>query len=342
MGQIGQRQFSACKGQGQSQRGAPGKGPTIFTRPGGPAGRGQPSRGQMGRPQTQARVFAVTQQEEDVAPEVMTCTIQVFDSDAYVLIDLGATHSFISVKFIAQVNIEIQPIDCSMVVSFPTGDSLIADIVYMGCRVIIEGHEFRANLVLLDIQDFDVILGMDWLSRHRATMDCFRKEVKLCRSGEPEITFCGVRKILSSSLMSVMMAGKMLRKSYPGYLTYAVEVRDDDVRLEDIPVVREFPDVFPNDLLGLPPDKEIDFQIELAPGTEPISRAPYRMAPTELKELKVHMEEMVNKGFIRPSTSPWGAPVLFVKKKDGSMRLCIDYRELNKVTICNQYPLTRN
>ena len=209
----------------------------------------------------------------------------------------------------------------------------------MGCRVIIEGHEFRANLVLLDIQDFDVILGMDWLSRHHATMDCFRKQVKFCRPGEPEITFCGVRKILSSIMMSVMMARKMLRKSYPMYLAYVVEVRDDDMRLEDIPVVREFPDVFPDDLLGLPPDREIDFQIELALGTDLISRAPYKIAPTELKELKVQMEEMVNKGFVRPSMSPWGALVLFVKKKDRSMRLCIDYRELNKVTIRNQYPL---
>ena len=209
----------------------------------------------------------------------MTGTILVFDRDAYVLIDPGATHSFISAKFIAQVNIEIQPIDCSMVVSLPTGDSLIADRVYMGCKVIIEGHEFRANLVLLDIQDFDVILGMDWLSRHHTTMDWFRKEVKFCRPGEPEITFCGVRKILSSSMMSVMMAGKMLQKSYPGYQAYVVEVREDDVRLEDIPVVREVLDVFPDDLPGLPLDREIDFQIELAPRTEPISRAPYKMAP---------------------------------------------------------------
>ena len=113
------------------------------------------------------------------------------------------------------------------------------------------------------------------------------------------------------------------------------------MRLEDIPVVREFPDVFPDDLPGLPPERKIDFQIELAPGTEPISRAPYRMAPVEFKELKVQMEEMANKGFVRPSTSPWGAPVLIVKKKDESMRLCIDYKELNKVTIRNQYPLPR-
>ncbi|TYK29809.1 ty3-gypsy retrotransposon protein [Cucumis melo var. makuwa] len=92
---------------------------------------------------------------------------------------------------------------------------------------------------------------------------------------------------------------------------------------------------------GLPPSREIDFAIELQPGTAPISRAPYRMAPAELKELKVQLQELLDKGFIRPNVSPWGAPVLFVKKKDGSMRLCIDYRELNKVTVKNRYPLPR-
>ena len=118
-------------------------------------------------------------------------------------------------------------------------------------------------------------------------------------------------------------------------------MRDSGSRLEDISVVREFSDVFLEDLPGIPLDREIDFQIELAPGTEPISKAPYKMAPLVLKELNVQMEELVCKGFVRPSTSPWGAPVLFVKKKDGSLRLCIDYRELNKVTIRNQYPLPR-
>ena len=173
------------------------------------------------------------------------------------------------------MKIEIQPIDCSMVVSLPTEDSVIADRVYMGCRVIIEGHEFRANLVLLDIQDFDVILWMDWLSRHHATMDCFRKEVKFYKPGEPEITFCGVRKILSSSMVSVMMVGKMLRKSYPGYLAYAVEVRDDDMRLEDILIVREFLYVFPDDLLGLPPDRRLIFR-----SSWPMGQNRFRERPT--------------------------------------------------------------
>ena len=117
--------------------------------------------------------------------------------------------------------------------------------------------------------------------------------------------------------------------------------RQEGTRLEEIPIVKEFLDVFPEDILGLPSDKAIEFVIELILGTEPISIPPYRMAPAELKELKPQLEEFLSKGFIRPSTSPWGAPVLFVKKKDGSLRLCIDYRQLNRATIHNQYPLPR-
>ena len=111
--------------------------------------------------------------------------------------------------------------------------------------------------------------------------------------------------------------------------------------LVDIPVVREFSDVFPDELPGLPPDRDMEFCIDLVPGTEPISKPPYRMAPVELEELKKQLQELLDKGFIRPSVSPWGAPVLFVKKKDGSLRLCIDYRLLNKATIKNKYPLPR-
>ena len=120
---------------------------------------------------------------------------------------------------------------------------------------------------------------------------------------------------------------------------YAIESGNREMQLAEVPVVNEFFDVFSEDLSGLPPDKEIEFEIELAPCTKPISIAPYQMALTELKELKVQMEELLSKGFVKMSTSPWGAPVLFVKKKYGSLHLCIDYRQLNKVTIRNQYPL---
>ena len=114
-------------------------------------------------------------------------------------------------------------------------------------------------MILLDIHDFDVILGMDWLSRHHATVDCYRKEVRLCRTGQTEVVFYGLWKTLPSSIMTAIKANKMLRKSYPGYLAYAIEVMDSGSRLEDIMVVREFLDVFPEDLPGIPPDREIDF-----------------------------------------------------------------------------------
>ena len=132
-----------------------------------------------------------------------------------------------------------------------------------------------------------------------------------------------------------MAPSKMLRKGCQGYLAFVVDRRQEGTRLEDIPIVKEFPDVFPDDISGLPPDREVEFTIDLIPGTEPISIPPYRMAPTELRELKAQLEELLSKGFIRPSISPWGAPVLFLKKKDGSLRLCIDYRKLNRVTILN-------
>ncbi|TYJ97414.1 pol protein [Cucumis melo var. makuwa] len=136
-----------------------------------------------------------------------------------------------------------------------------------------------------------------------------------------------------------MKAGKLLSQGTWGILASVVDTREPEVSLSSEPVVREYPDIFPDELPGLSPLREIDFAIELEPGTAPISKALYRMAPAELKELKVQLQELLDKGFILPSVSPWGAPVLFVKKKDGSMRLCIDYRELNKVTVKNRYPL---
>ncbi|GJY18632.1 putative nucleotidyltransferase, ribonuclease H [Tanacetum coccineum] len=117
--------------------------------------------------------------------------------------------------------------------------------------------------------------------------------------------------------------------------------KSKEKRLEDVPTVRDFPEVFPEDLPRLPPIRQVEFQIDLVPGAAPVARAPYRLAPSEMEELSAQLQELSDKGFIRPSSSPWGAPVLFVKKKDGSFRMCIDYRELNKLTVKNRYPLPR-
>ena len=153
--------------------------------------------------------------------------------------------------------------------------------------------------------------------------------------------FLGIKREIAPSLINSMTTSKMLRKGCQGYLAFLVDRRQEGTWLEDIPIVKEFLDVLLDDISGLPPDRAIEFVIELIPGTKPMSIPPYRMAPAELKELKAQLEEFLSKGFIRPSTSPWGDPVLFVMKKDGSLRLCIDYRQLNRVTIRNQYPLPR-
>ncbi|KAL4011131.1 hypothetical protein IC575_028178 [Cucumis melo] len=189
--------------------------------------------------------------------------------------------------------------------------------------------------------DLDVILGMDWLAANHASIDCSRKEVTFNPPSTASFKFKGGGSKSLPQVISAIRASKLLSQGTWGILASVVDTREADVSLSSEPVVRDYPDVFPEELPGLPPHREVEFAIELEPGTVPISRAPYRMAPAELKELKVQLQELLDKGFIRPSVSPWGAPVLFVKKKDGSMRLCIDYRELNKVTVKNRYPLPR-
>ncbi|KAL8108014.1 hypothetical protein AgCh_024440 [Apium graveolens] len=187
--------------------------------------------------------------------------------------------------------------------------------------------------------EFDVILGMDWLSSNDAQIDCKGKKVKLNIPGKKEVIFRGKRQ--TQKFFTMAQTRRMLRKGNEAYLAYVVDTQKEVPNLQDIPVVNEFEDVFPQDLPGLPPDRVIEFAIELAPGMTPVSKAPYRLAPLEMKELAIQLQELLDKGMIRPSVSLWGAPVLFVKKKDGSMRLCIDYRELNKLSIKNRYPLPR-
>jgi hypothetical protein len=137
------------------------------------------------------------------------------------------------------------------------------------------------------------------------------------------------------------VARKLLRKGCSAWLAHVKELKKGSIDLASIPVVREFRDVFLEKLPGLPPVREIEVSIETIPRVSPITQSPYRMTPMELAELKVQLQELLDKGFIWPSNLPWGAPVLFVKKKDGTLHLYIDYRQLNKVTVKNRYPLPR-
>jgi hypothetical protein len=175
----------------------------------------------------------------------------------------------------------------------------------------------RTDLILLNLKGMDILLSMDWMTRHQVSLDISSRAVEIDSPDyKATILYLPQREYINSCV-------------------YAIE----GIKLEDIPIVCECPDVFPDDLPRMPPDRDIEFIIELQPVTAPISKRPYHMLPNELAELKAQLQDLLDKGFIRPSASPWGCPALFVKKNGHSLRLCVDYRPLNAVTIKNKYPL---
>ncbi|XP_038875077.1 uncharacterized protein LOC120067606 [Benincasa hispida] len=218
-------------------------------------------------------------------------------------------------------------------ISTPLEEIMLATEKIKACQVDVANHALDVTLIILDIRDFDVILGMDWLAANHASIDCSREEVIFNPLTGASFKFKRVETVVLPKVISALKANRLFDQGAWGFMASVVDTREIEVTLTSKPIVKDFPDVFSEDLPGLSPQREIDFAIELELGTTSILRAPYRMALVELKELKVQLQEFLDKGFICPSVSPWGAPVLFVKKKDGSLRLCIDYRELNKVRI---------
>ncbi|XP_070050877.1 uncharacterized protein [Nicotiana tomentosiformis] len=291
-------------------------------------------RGDRGCPRGggQARHYALLAHSEAIALDsVITGIVLVCHRDASILFDPGSTYSYVSSYFAPHLRISQDSLSSPIYVSTLVGDSLIVDCVYRSCLIALSGFETRADLLLLSMVDFDVILGMDWLSPHYDILDCHAKIMTLAMPVLPRLEWRSTLEYTPRRVISFLKAQRMVEKGYDAYLAYVRDVSIDTHTVESVPVVRDFPDVFPADLLGIPPDRDIDFGIDLLPGTQPISIPPYRMAPSELKELKEQLQELLDKGFIRPSASPWGAPVLYVKKRDGSMRMCIDYRQLNKL-----------
>nr|GEZ59667.1 putative reverse transcriptase domain-containing protein [Tanacetum cinerariifolium] len=194
----------------------------------------------------------------------------------------------------------------------------------------------------------DVIIGMDWLIKYHGVIICDEKIVHVPFEREMLIFQGNGDNQREKSRLNIISCTKTQKYLSIGCDVFLANVttkeakgKSEEKRLEDVPIVGDFPEVFSEDLLGIPPARPVEFQIDLVPGVVPVTRAPFRLAPSEMKELAEQLQELSEKGFIRPSSSPWGALVLFVKKKDGSFRMCIDYRELNKLTVTNHYPLPR-
>ncbi|XP_070036948.1 uncharacterized protein [Nicotiana tomentosiformis] len=184
-------------------------------------------------------------------------------------------------------------------------------------------------------------MGMDWLYSCFAKLDFQTRTVRFEFPSEPVVECKGDNVVLKGMFISYLKATKIINKGRIYHLVWVTDTDAEAPILESVPDMNEFPEVFPDELLGILPDREIDFGIDVMSSTQPISIPPYKMAPAELKEIKEKLKYLLEKGFIRPSVLPWGASVLFLRKKDGSLRMCIDYRQLNKVTIKNKYQLPR-
>ena len=234
------------------------------------------------------------------------------------LFNSGASHTFISEACVARLNLQVTHMRRPYIIHAP-GAQLHASQCVQGVSLDLGGKVFQTDLIILPNQGIDIILGMNWMEERRVILDTSSRIIRINSS-----TYGPLDIHLS-------------KHDIPINAIYHLKGKG----LAEIPVVSEYPDVFPEELPGMPPDRDVEFVIELQPGTTPISRRPYRMTPSELAELKIQLQELLDKGFIRPSTSPWGCPALFVKKKDHGLRLCVDYRPLNAVTIKNKYPLPR-
>ncbi|KAA3488569.1 Retrotransposable element Tf2 [Gossypium australe] len=218
------------------------------------------------------KAYTIRAHEDASSPDVITGTFSRYDTNVIALIDPGSTHSYVCVNLVSSKSLPIESTEFVIKVSNPLGKYVLVDKVCKNCLLMIRGHYFPANLMLLPFDEFDVILGMDWLTLHDAVVNCRQKIIEFkCENGE-------ILRIDSNESVS-------------------------EIKIELVPVVCEYPDVFLEELPGLPPIKEVEFAINLVPETSPISIAPYRMAPTELKELKAQLQELTDKGFARLNES---------------------------------------
>nr|GEV76150.1 hypothetical protein [Tanacetum cinerariifolium] len=288
----------------------------------------------------QGQAYVIRDAEHNQGPNVVTGTFLLNNRYATMLFDSGADKSFMDIKFSHLIDIKPGKLNLSYEVELADGEVVSTNFVLRGCTLNLLDHLFDIDLMPIELGTFDVIVGMDWLVERDSFIVCGKKEVHVPYKNKTLVVKSD-SSISRLKVISYIKARKYIERGSQLFIAQVTEKEPAKKQLQDVPMIRNFLEVFPDDLLGLPPPRQVKFKIELIPGVAPVARAPYRLEPSELKELSNQLEELSEKGLIRPSSSPWGAPMLFVKKKDGSFRMCIDYRELNKLTVKNRYPLSR-
>ncbi|GKD42129.1 putative reverse transcriptase domain-containing protein [Tanacetum coccineum] len=285
------------------------------------------------------RAYAIKDAEPQ-GPNVVTGTFLLNNRYASVLFDLGSNRSFADTRFSSMLNIEPVKIRASYEVELADGRVVSTNTILKGCTLNLENHIFEIDIMLIELGTFDVIIGMDWLVKHDVVIVCGEKVVRI-PYGNKMLIVDSDKGVSRLNVISCIKARKYVERGCHLFLAHVTEKKSKEKRLKDMPIIYDFPEVFLEEFPGLPLPRPVEFRIDLVPGAAPITRATYRLAPSEMRELSVQLQEALEKGFIHPSSSPWGAPVLFVKKKDGSFRMYIDNRELNKLTVKNCYPLPR-
>ncbi|XP_047161739.1 uncharacterized protein LOC124831708 [Vigna umbellata] len=268
------------------------------------------------KPQTTRRVYALTGVEAVNSGNLIVSCCLLFGMPCVVLFDSGATHSFMSETYAEKLGLVVGELQCNLVVSTLASRLVRTSTVCSRCPIEVEGRKFRVNLIYLPLQGLEVILGMDWLSANRILIDCGNKDLIFPSEDEDMSLSIGVLRqdIMEGANCFLVMSHMEATSDHSSHENYSV----------DLLVVNDFVDVFPEEVPGLPPPREVELSIDLVSGAEPVSIVPYQMAPAELTELKKQIKELLEKQFIRSSASPWGALVLLVKKKDDRSRLCVD------------------
>ncbi|GAU51168.1 hypothetical protein TSUD_412030 [Trifolium subterraneum] len=293
------------------------------------------SGGSSGTTRSKGRVYSLDGEQARGNNALIVDICHLGQSEVVILFDCGATNSFISVECVMRLGLSSTSLLPPMTVAVATGGKVVSKRVCQNCPVSVAGKIYHVDLICLPLKDMDIVLGMDWLSANTVYIGCAEKNLYV------PIDLNAESRALTALLQNTHQLIQYLGAENKCFSIMFTISPESSLSPSDIPIVREYLDVFQEEINSLPPEREIEFSIDLVPGSQPISIAPYRMSPLELRELKSQLEELLQKHFIRPSVSPRGAPVLLVKKKDGTMRLCIDYRQLNKVTIKNKYMLPR-